>query len=590
MKNKILSLSNNLRFVFQITYSIDRKLFFLNIIFFILLAILPIVSLWMLKLLVDNIIKSGNIQDPKVMIFVGLFIVVQILFSFIQQWSAYYLQKQQYLLSEHISLKVLSKAAEIDYAFYEDPEFYDSLHLTQNKSAYLPAQIISTLQTLVQQLFMFIALALFLFSIHWSIPLILLFLSLPMAFSKMLFGRKQFELEKSIVPAQRKGFELYNYITTNHYAKELRIFDFGSYFTELYRKVQEEIFVQRNKLQYIFLQKNMFVTFFEVVCITLFYLVLIQRSISGAITIGSLIVYFQAFQRLQSSVSGIFNSVVSLFQNQLYLQEIIKYFALPISRQVGTESNGTLMSPPETIEVRKLSFCYPGTTKEVLKDINMTFTKGKFVAIVGENGSGKSTLLKLLCGLYGSTLGELYFNGIPSNELPGSYFSKYISVVFQDFGKYYMTVEDNIAIGQTYKDPQKIELALREATGEKMVQSLQAGIGTTLGRSHKLGEELSGGQWQKIAIARALYKDANVLILDEPTSAIDPIAEFEFFQNLRNNIKDRIIILITHRLYNLKLTDYIYVMEDTKVIESGSFNQLIQKEGYFSRYYNAQTI
>jgi ATP-binding cassette subfamily B protein len=544
----------------------------------------------MLKLLVDNIIKLGSIRHPNVLIFVGLFILVQILFSFVQQWSAYFLQKQQYLLSEHISLRVLTKAAEIDYAYYEDPAFYDSLHMTQNKSAYLPAQIISTLQTLIQQSLLFIALALFLFSIHWSIPFILLFLSLPMAFSKMLFGRQQFDLEKSIVPVQRKGFELYNYITTNHYAKELRIFDFGRYFTELYRKVQEEIFIKRNKLQYIFLQKSMFVGFFEVISITLFYLVLIQRSISGAITIGSLIIYFQAFQRLQVSVSGIFTSVVSLFQNQLYLQEIIKYFNLPITRSIGADLNEKLEGPPDSIEVRNLSFSYPGTENEVLKDINMIFPKGKFVAIVGENGSGKSTMLKLLCGLYSATQGELYFNEIPSGKIPGSYFSKNISVVFQDFGKYYMTVEDNIAIGHAEKNPEKIELVLKAATGDKMVNSLHAGIGTTLGRSHKLGEELSGGQWQKIAIARALYKDARVLILDEPTSAIDPVAELEFFQHLRENINERIIILITHRLYNLKLTDYIYVMEDSRIMESGSFNELIKKEGYFSRYYNAQKI
>lgn len=590
MKNKILSLSNNLRFVFQLTYKIDRKLFILNIFLFFLLATLPILSLWMLKLLVDSIIETKNIQDAGVLVYVGLFIVIQLCISFFLQWSSYLQQKQQYLISEHISLRVLTKAGEIDYTYYEDPAFYDSLHMTQNKSSYLPAQIVSTIQSLIQQFLTFIALALFLFTIHWSIPFILLLLSLPMAFSKLIFGRKQFELEKSIIPDQRKGFELYNYITTNNYAKELRIFDFGKYFTDLYRQVQEAIFKKRNKLQYVFLQKNMFVTFFEVICITLFYLVLVQRSISGAITIGALIIYFQAFQRLQVSVSGIFVSVVNLFQNQLYLQEIIHYFSLPVLRAPESDKDGSFLTSPDFIEVRNLSFSYPGTKKDVLQNINMEFTSGKFVAIVGENGSGKSTLLKLLCGLYGTSEGEIYFNGISSRDIPASYFTNYVSVVFQDFGKYYLTVEDNIAIGQRDKDQHKIETVLKEATGEKMILSLHSGIGTTLGRSYKLGEELSGGQWQKIAIARALYKNAKVLILDEPTSAIDPLAELTFFQNLKNNIGNKIIILITHRLYNLKLTDYIYVMEDARIRESGNFNELIQKDGYFSSYYNAQKI
>lgn len=590
MKNKILSFSNNLRFVFQLTYKIDPKLFILNIFFFILLAILPILSLWMLKLLVDSIIETKNIQNTRVLYFVGLFIVIQVFISFILQWSAYLQQKQQYLISEHISLRVLTKAGEIDYAYYEDPAFYDSLHMTQNKSSYLPAQIISTLQSLIQQFLTFIALALFLFAIHWSIPFILLLLSLPMALSKLIFGRKQFELEKSIIPDQRRGFELYNYITTNNYAKELRIFDFGKYFTNSYRLLQEVIFKKRIKLQYVFLQKNMFVTFFEVICITLFYLVLIQRSISGVITIGALIVYFQAFQRLQVSVSGIFASVVTLFQNQLYLQEIIKYFSLPVLRANGMDKASSFLTPPDFIEVRNLSFSYPGTKKDVLQGINMEFPSGKFVAIVGENGSGKSTMLKLLSGLYSTTDGDIFFNGLSSKEIPVSYFSNNISVVFQDFGKYYMTVEDNIAIGQADKDPKRIQEALKQATGEKISQSLHSGLGTTLGRSYKLGEELSGGQWQKIAIARALYKNAKVLILDEPTSAIDPLAELQFFQNLKRNIGDKIIILITHRLYNLKLTDFIYVMEEARVMESGNFDELIQKDGYFSRSYNAQKI
>jgi ATP-binding cassette, subfamily B, bacterial len=589
MKNKVLSFTKSFRFIINLTYEVDKKIFFLNSLFFILTAFLPLLSLWMLKQLVDKIVLLKSIFDDSVYGLVILFILIQLLQAFLQQLSSYFLQKQQYLISEHISLRVLNKAAEIDFAFYEDPSFYDSLHLTQNKSSYLPSQIISTFQTLIQQTFLFISLAFFLFSIHWAIPLILLFLSFPMALSKLLFGRKQFVLERSIVPMLRKGQDLFIYITTNVYAKELRLYSFGRHFTNLFMSIQESIFQKRNKLQYIFMKKSLFVTFFEVLCITSFYLLLIQRSLTGAITIGGLIVYFQAFQRLQISISGIFNSVVSLYQHQLYLQELIKYFSLPARIFTdGTLSGKDLQ--PELIEIRNLSFIYPGTQKEILKNINMSFSKGKFIAIVGENGSGKSTLLKLLCGLYKINDGEILFSGKRANQLSPTYFSDNISVVFQDFCKYYMTVEDNVAIGGVTKDPVKIDEALISATGGMLIQSLHAGIETTLGRTHKLGEELSGGQWQKIAIARALYKDCPVLILDEPTSAIDPLAELEFFRNLREKMKDKLIILITHRLYNLKMADFIYVMEEARIQESGTFNDLIIKNGYFSKYYNAQKI
>jgi ATP-binding cassette subfamily B protein len=237
-----------------------------------------------------------------------------------------------------------------------------------------------------------------------------------------------------------------------------------------------------------------------------------------------------------------------------------------------------------------LFFRYPKTTKDVLSNISMKFEPGKFVAVVGENGSGKSTLLKLLCGLYQTERGEIKFGDINSNDLASSYFSDHISVVFQDFGKYYMTVEDNIALGQKKPDSNKLRLALEQAGGVKMLESLDAGLQTSLGRSYKLGEELSGGQWQKIALARALYKDYEILILDEPTSAIDPISELNFFNTIKKGIEKKIIILITHRLHNLRLADHIYVLHESELVESGSFDTLLEQKGYFFRYFHAQQV
>ncbi len=562
----------------------------LNALIYLLLAVLPLLSLWILKLLVDRIIETKELFQPDIYGFVALFITIQLLHSLVHQWGAYYLQKQQYLLSEHITLKVLSKAGEIDYAYYEDPVFYDSLHLAQNQSAYLPSHIINTLQTLIQQLITITALVIFLLSVHWSIPFFLIFSSLPLAISKLFYGQRQFQLEKSIIPEQRKAADLFSYVTTNNYAKELRVFNFGQFFTNRYRQMQRNIYEKRNRLHYIYMKKGMLVSFFEVLFVTLFYLVLIARSIAGTITIGGLIMYFQAFQRLQVSVQSFYKSGITLFQHQLYLQEIMKYLALPVPRSDDQSGIFRENIRIDEILVKKVSFAYHDTNRFVLQDINMQFSKGKFVAIVGENGSGKSTLLKLLCGLYKTRNGLLIYGGVNANDLPASFFSDNISVVFQDFGKYHLTVEDNIAIGNNDPDTEKIKYVLNQATGQDILNTLQSGLKTSLGRNYALGQELSGGQWQKIAIARALYKDHQVLILDEPTSAIDPLAEIEFFNNLRAGMGDKIIILITHRLYNLKLADYIYVMDDARIKESGTFDELITKKGYFYQYYNAQKI
>jgi len=586
MKNKVLSFVKSFRFIIQLTYEVDKKIFLLNTLFFILTAIVPLLSLWVLKLMIDKIILLKNIFDTSVYILVLLFIFFQVFQSFIQQWSAYYLQKQQYLLSEYISLRVLRKASEIEYAYFEDPEFYDSLHLTQQQSAYLPAQIINTLQSFLQQAITVIALAGFLVSVHWSIPILLILFSMPLAISRIFFGQRQFLLEKAIIPEQRKAFDLFHYITNLIYAKELRIFNFGGIFTRKYQDQQHLIFNQRNKLQYVYMQKSMFITLFEVLFVTAFYLIVIGKSISGMLSIGGLIIYFQAFQRLQLSVNGLFRSVSVLFQHQLYLLEIIKYLSMPSRDQ----EKKVLQSDSFMISISNLFFHYPKTTKDVLSNISMKFEPGKFVAVVGENGSGKSTLLKLLCGLYQTERGEIKFGGINSNDLASSYFSDHISVVFQDFGKYYMTVEDNIALGQINPDSKKLRLALEQAGGVKMLDSLDAGLQTSLGRSYKLGEELSGGQWQKIALARALYKDYKILILDEPTSAIDPISELNFFNSIKKGIENKVIILITHRLHNLRLADHIYVLHESELVESGSFDTLLEQKGYFFRYFHAQQV
>lgn len=588
MKNKVLSFAKSFRFIIKLTYEVDKKIFFVNSLFFVLLATLPLLSLWILKLVIDKIVVLKSIFDDSVYGLIIVFIILQLIHAFIQQWSAYYQQKQQFLISEYISLHVLRKASEIKYAYYEDPEFYDALHLTQQQSGYLPAQIILTIQTLIQQFITVIAITGFLISVHWSIPVLLFLFSLPLAASRILFGKKQFLLEKEIIPRQRKANELFHYVTNHLYAKELRNFNFGGLFTQKYKEQQQLIFQQRNKLHYLFMQKSMFITLFEVLFVTSFYMILINKSISGLISIGGLIIYFQAFQRLQLSLNGLFRSASGLFQHQLYLQEIIKYLSIPARDQKSKDEN--MLMNIDSITISNLTFHYPNTNKEVLTNINMQFESGKFVAVVGENGSGKSTLLKLLCGLYKTEMGELKFNNINANDLPGNFFSKNISVVFQDFGKYYMTIEDNIALGQEFPVAGKIEKALKMSTGEQILTSLEGGMKTMLGRTHKLGEELSGGQWQKIALARALYKEQSVLILDEPTSAIDPLSELAFFRTVKQQIKNQIFILITHRLHNLKLADQIYVLHESKLVESGTFDYLISQKGYFFRYFQAQQL
>jgi ATP-binding cassette subfamily B protein len=265
------------------------------------------------------------------------------------------------------------------------------------------------------------------------------------------------------------------------------------------------------------------------------------------------------------------------------------FFSLE-SRQAGPLPESAMASGRQGIEVRNLSFRYPGTDRPVLQDVSMQLPGEGFVAIVGENGSGKSTLVKLICGLYAIEEGEILMEGNPVNSLPDEWFREKVSVLFQDFGHYYLTVDENVALGNPGPDPGRLQSSLELATAAGFVGNLRQGQQSVLGRTHKNGEELSGGQWQKIAIARALYKKAEILILDEPTSSMDPLSEHRFFEQLRQASGNRLVILITHRLYNLRMADYIYVFEEGRIGEAGSFDELVRKDGLFNRYYKTQKL
>ena len=242
------------------------------------------------------------------------------------------------------------------------------------------------------------------------------------------------------------------------------------------------------------------------------------------------------------------------------------------------------------IFVHKLNFAYPNTERVVLKNINMSFKPGQITAIVGENGSGKSTLVKLLCRLYEAAPDAIKLDDTSIQQIETTALRQSITAVFQDFGKYYLSIEDNIVLGQSEPDIVRLDYATQKADIYSKIQSFPQGYKTNLGRTFKNGEQLSGGQWQKIALARVFYKNSKIVILDEPTSAMDPIAEHAIFQHLRNEIGDRIIVLITHRLYNLKLADHIYVMDQGTVAESGSFSQLMESRGAFANIYDKQLI
>jgi len=573
---------------FLLIWNSGKRLTIINFCLFVLQAILPLLSLLVLKHLIDHTKRTGfnwAHTGTDLLLFAGL----QLVNGIIIQFSGYKLAEQQQLISDNIAASVLHKAIELDLEYYENPAFYDELHMAQQQSLGRPAQLIAAYQGIIQSFIGIIFCASFMFFVHWSVLILIIILSVPLAISKLLHGYQQYKLDKDTMPAQRKAAGIFQYLTTDTYAKEVRLFSFGAGFIAQFLHFRNFIFTKKKQLHYHFLKQNILIQFFEITITTVIYCIIIGGAISGAITIGGLVIYFQVFQRLQSAISGLFQSAISLFQNQLYLRQILEYLAAPVL--AGNKENADpLPALPGTVAVKHLNFTYPNTHHQVLEGIDMVFKPGTITAIVGENGSGKSTLIKLLCRLYETAPGAIFIGNRDITETGIEDLRKNITVVFQDFGKYYLTVEENITFSNRIKDKTHIDAAVDKAGLTEKIQSFPQGYNTNLGRTFKNGEQLSGGQWQKIALARMFYKDSNILILDEPTSSMDPVAEHAVFENIKKDIGDKIVILVTHRLYNLKMADHIYVMENGKVAEHGGFNDLLAAKGTFANIYDKQKI
>ncbi len=567
---------------------ISPRLTAIILISYVAQALLPLVSLLILKKCLDSVIPVEQIDKSEILLYFTLFIITNISNVLIIQYATFKQTVHQHVVSEYFATHVLNKAIKFDIEEYENPDFYNELHLVHQQTIYKPGMFLSVYQGVIQSIITIILLSGFLLSVHWLFPVLLISISIPLAINKLLYGYHQYLQDKSNIPLQRKASDWYIYLTTEPYAKEVRIFSFGQQFINNFLKARDIIFQQKKKLTLRFIKRTVFIQMLEAVILAGVYYFLVDSTVSGAITVGGLVIYIQMFQRFQSAINTLFQSGIGLFQHHLYLRNVIHYINKPLSQPKQVDNIHSIPAKWESIELKDLSFSYPNTDRKILNSINLTISSGEIVAIIGENGSGKSTLIKLLSRLYDTKENMLLLNGIDASKYSNEEWWDQCSVLFQDYGKYFLSVEENITF--TNNSVQNKLNEVSEITGTNAIaQTLKEGYQTRLGRNYRSGVQLSGGQWQKIAITRSLYKTANLLILDEPTSSLDPISEYHLIGQIRESMNDdKMVVLVTHKLYNLKMVDKIVVMNDGEIVEQGSFDELMSLKGYFFRSYEKQ--
>ncbi|MDF5721889.1 MAG: ABC transporter ATP-binding protein [Rhizonema sp. PD37] len=558
-------------------------------------SILPLALLYIIKLIVDNIAISLKIDD-KTQIFshilfllfiAGIVMLLINLNAVISELASTTLSQR---VTDHLQVILYKKAIEIDLELYESPQHQDILERAKWEAPNRPTRMLSNLTNAGQSTISLLAISGLLISLHWGLLGILLFASIPTMLIRIRQSNVFYKWHRHQTEVERKANYYGHLLLGNEPAKEIRLFNLGHLFIKRFYDLRQQLFQEKLAITRRQASTRLIAQSFTGIAVLATYGFIIHQTIHGRFQLGDLVLYSQTFQRGQGSLKDLISNLASLHENNLFLADLFEFLAL--KSNLIEPAHPKLVPRPmqQGIEFKNVSFRYQNSPRQAIKKVNLTIAPREIIAIVGENGSGKTTLVKLLCRLYDVTEGSITIDSINLRQFSVSDLHRQISVIFQDYTRYQLTVEDNIWLGNIDLHPtrEQIAEAAQLSGADAMIQTLPQGYDTLLGKWFKGGEELSGGQWQKIALARAFLRDAQLIVLDEPTSAMDAKAEAAVFQKFRDLMRDRSALLITHRLSTVKMADRIYVMHQGEIVESGTHDQLMALRGTYAHLFETQ--
>ena len=563
-----------------------------NIFLRILAALIPVAMLAVSRLIVDNVVAISSHQQPLrttlwslvalEFLLAGLSTILCRLIDYLDTLFA-----DRYTL--YISARVMEHASSLDLASYENPTFHDRLERARSQAT----DRLNMIQAMGQILQQLILAATFSVSIFMFSPWLLLILVgcvLPAFLGESHFAFLGYSLRLKQTPVRRQLDYLRVLSASKEGAKELKLFGLSGFFTGLFRQLSLGIFQQNIALAKRRLFAGSFLSLLSTAGYYGSFVFVVYRTASGELTVGTLTFLAGAIAGACTSIQSIFSLFSTIADQSLFLTDLLEFFRL----QPQIRSNlGALPAPrpiQQGFQFINVSFSYPGSSRLILDKLNLRLEPGERLALIGENGQGKTTIVKLLTRLYDPTSGCILLDGVDLREYSIEDLCSQIGVIFQDFMRYEMNVSSNIGVGkiEELSNPFKIEVAASKSHAHGIIQKLPLGYGQMLGRRFEGGVDLSGGEWQKVALARAYMRDAQLIILDEPTASLDARSEYELFQNFADLMDSKMALLISHRFSTVRMSDRILVLENGRIAEQGSHRQLLALGGLYSGMFELQ--
>ena len=558
-------------------------------------GILPVAIVTLTKVLVDSLVAAVDaggawdaVRGPLLLalLMAGLLLITELL----RALTRYVRTAQGELVSDHISRLIHDRAVAADLAHYETPSYHDRLHRARVDSRHRAVALVENLGSLLQNSLTLMAMALVLIQFGWWVPLALIASTLPALLVVVRFAVIRHQWLMKTTPEVRRTW-YYDWIMTHREAaSEVRLFDLGGHFSSLFQSIRARLRGERLAIARTEAAAEMLAGGTALVVLGAALAWMVIRTLRGAATLGGLAMFFQAFSQGQKLMRSLLETLGEAVSNTLFMENLFEFLEIEpevISPRVAS-------TPPRdqalAINFRELTFRYPSAEEPILEGFNLEIPAGQVAALLGVNGAGKSTLFKLLCRLYDPSEGAVEIGGSDIRTFELAELRRLVTVLFQDPVRYSETVRRNIELGQVgpERDADEILRSIDAAGAQSLVDRLPNGIDTLLGSWFSGGTELSGGEWQRISLARAVLRDARILLLDEPTSAMDSWAETDWVNRFRDLARGRTAVIISHRLTTAMKADIIHVMDHGKIIESGSHRELLDQGGRYAEAWQAQ--